>query len=208
MFALEDLVAIGHFRADRARRSQRYDFLSRKTAFGEDIQHFATHIACGADDSDFVTHVTLQHVSSVFAYRKRRPRAMRLRRRLGFKPVHPSYQAYFAPPMRVPARASAPASAATAQWLRPIPAPSRRRPAGFADAREHRPPRESPACCWTAEWRLSARAGAGPPRHAGRSHKLDRRGLESPERRNGRAIDAFDRSAALGPARRWARPRR
>ena len=68
--------------AERARRSERHDLVRRKLAFGKNIQHFAAHIARGADDSDLVTHAAL-HFLSANAYSMLALWAMRLRRRIG-----------------------------------------------------------------------------------------------------------------------------
>ena len=54
--ALERLVAEGDLDAHAPARGERDHLVGGKAPLGEDIEHFAAHIAGGADDRDLETH--------------------------------------------------------------------------------------------------------------------------------------------------------
>ena len=56
-FDLERLVAERDFRPDRTAGGKRNDLIRGKAPLGEDVEHFAAHIARGTDDGDLVAHV-------------------------------------------------------------------------------------------------------------------------------------------------------
>src|SRR5262249_50198039 len=53
----EGLVPVGHIHADAFARGQGNHLAGRESAFSQDAEHFAAHIAGGADDSDLETHL-------------------------------------------------------------------------------------------------------------------------------------------------------
>ena len=58
-FGLKRLFTIGDLDAHRAARRKRDHLVGGKPPLGQDIEHFAAHIARGADDRDLVTHRSL-----------------------------------------------------------------------------------------------------------------------------------------------------
>ncbi|MNS84560.1 hypothetical protein D3C72_1183910 [compost metagenome] len=72
VFEVRDLqraIAIGDFRALRTGGSKRHDFIGGKTAFGQDIEHFATDVAGGACNCNFETHDQALFLSLLFLVR-------------------------------------------------------------------------------------------------------------------------------------------
>src|SRR5690606_26911918 len=61
---LQRAIAIGHFGALRAARRERYDFVSRKAALFQDVEHFTADISGRTDDSDLKTHESTTPVLS------------------------------------------------------------------------------------------------------------------------------------------------
>jgi hypothetical protein len=59
VLALQGLVAEGDLNAHGFARGDGETLINRELAFGEDIQHFAAHIARGAYDCNLVTHGSL-----------------------------------------------------------------------------------------------------------------------------------------------------
>ena len=56
ILGLQGLVAKADFGAQRSARCKRGDLVHGELALGQDVQHFAAHVARGADDDDFVAH--------------------------------------------------------------------------------------------------------------------------------------------------------
>ena len=59
VFALQRLVAVADFDADRAARGERDHFVSRKQPLFQNGQHFPAHISRGADDGYAQTHESI-----------------------------------------------------------------------------------------------------------------------------------------------------
>ena len=55
-FALEGLVAVGDLDAHAAAGGERHHLVGGERPLGQHSEHFAAHVARGADDSDLVTH--------------------------------------------------------------------------------------------------------------------------------------------------------
>src|SRR6185312_17446615 len=53
---LQRPVAEGHLGTERAARGERHDLADRKAAFFQNVEHFAAHIARGADYRNLETH--------------------------------------------------------------------------------------------------------------------------------------------------------
>ncbi len=65
ILGLESGVAKADFGAQRTAARQRGDLVDGKLALGQDVQHFAAHVARGADDNDSVAHWGLLYMSLV-----------------------------------------------------------------------------------------------------------------------------------------------
>src|SRR6185312_16539193 len=71
---LQRPVAEGHLGTERAARGKRHDLADRKAAFFQNVEHFAAHIARGADYRNLETHFEKSPVALRFAaWRTRRP---------------------------------------------------------------------------------------------------------------------------------------
>ena len=66
---LQRAVAVGDFRALGAGGSERHDFIGGETAFGQDIEHFATDVAGSACNCNFETHDQALFLSLLFSVR-------------------------------------------------------------------------------------------------------------------------------------------
>src|SRR6202012_1625887 len=77
VLAADDLVAEGDFHADGFARGDRVNLLHGEVHFLEDVQHFAAHVARGADDGDPVTHRCSPRLEGASRYAPRPAEARR-----------------------------------------------------------------------------------------------------------------------------------